>query len=165
MSDWRRQTLRKRFLKRSEKGRDRHRYTVLWDAECGICLWAVRLLQRLDVHQNLSLQSNQVLPPEVTREQAQQSIVVWSEHTPPVYNAEAWATIARALPFPLSLGSLIRFFPLRPLVDRAYAALSQRRTHLSAWLGLQVCPYNRPFRPVSLSPADETKENLSEEQG
>lgn len=42
--------------------------TVIYDADCGICLWLTRLLERLDLRRQLTFQGNDLLttPPEPT---------------------------------------------------------------------------------------------------
>lgn len=116
---------------------------VFYDSDCGVCLFAARLLARLDRLRLLRLESNQnleALPEGVTAETVQGTIVVVDTATKQLWTrSAALAAILRMLP----LGSLwsvpLRVPGLKQIADLVYDRFAANRLAISVWFGLAAC--------------------------
>jgi len=119
--------------------------TCLYDADCGICTWCVRLGQRWDRHQRIAfLPSSDVehRPAGVSDELLRETIVVI--HGPDyAVRARAVASLLEVLPFGRPLSWFLRMPGLSWLFDRAYRMVSANRTRISMRLGLAACEVPR----------------------
>ena len=122
--------------------RERRRRTVIFDVDCGICLWCARLLKRLDPFGRLTFVGNDEasrFPPGVDAALTERTVVVIDPNGKVHTEERAVFEIGRALPFGvLVLGWL--GIPGLSLVGRAgYRALAKRRIAVSSALGLGAC--------------------------
>ncbi len=119
------------------------RRVVFFDASCGICLLAARVLKRLDHLQRIELVANTNsarLPPGVTEELTEQSILV-ARADNSVYwtGGEALTQILRALPYGWGLARTLRLPGLRALLDNLYERVAENRRDISVFFGLDAC--------------------------
>ncbi len=134
-----------------------HRRTVFFDSDCGICFLSIRVLARIDAFSRLHFVSNQQdLPAGITREIADQTVVVLNEETDRIMTrSAAVADVFRALPFGIAIASVMRLPIIRIGFDRIYDAISNNRTEISQWFGLAACgiPARAPGNPAAPQPA------------
>lgn len=116
--------------------------TVVYDADCGICLLICRILKRLDPFERLTFRENtdaDGLPEAVPRGILDDTVVAirpdgsYSEQQHAVFD------IVRALPLGIFLVWWIKVPGLTQLAGVVYRAVANRRHRISAWLGLGVC--------------------------
>ncbi|EYF04034.1 DCC1-like thiol-disulfide oxidoreductase family protein [Chondromyces apiculatus] len=139
--------------------------TVIYDADCGMCLWLARLLKRFDLRTNITFQGNDdlsamlvrragkkgveraPLPAEITEELVQRTVVVVDVEGRVFLRTRAVAEIVTALP----LGILAA--PLRvvaPAFDVLYNAVATKRHRISVLMGKTSCAIPAaPARAVS----------------
>jgi predicted DCC family thiol-disulfide oxidoreductase YuxK len=117
--------------------------TVFYDADCGFCWMAVRVLARLDVHRRLLWLPNTqtpALPAAVDLPSLERTILVVDPATDRRWTrSDAFAEIFRALPLGGWWSWPLRLPGLRGVACRAYDAIAARRTRISIWLGLAAC--------------------------
>jgi predicted DCC family thiol-disulfide oxidoreductase YuxK len=123
-------------------GRASRRRSVVFDVDCGICLFICRLLKRLDPCARLTFVGNdrdEALPPGVDRATAERTVVVVDAAGRVHLEERAVFEIARALPF----GGLLFFWLLLPgfreLGRAGYRWVSSHRLQISSFLGLGAC--------------------------
>ncbi len=125
--------------------------TVFYDADCGVCTLAVRVLARMDVHRRLRWTSNRdpaALPAGVDPSLLDTTILVvdptrdrrWTR-------SDAFAEIFGALPLGRLWAWPLRLPLVRAVAGRAYDAFARHRTSISIWLGLAACDVPSPSRP------------------
>jgi predicted DCC family thiol-disulfide oxidoreductase YuxK len=140
------------------RARDARRpsWTVVYDADCGVCLWIARLVKRLDLRSRLRFVGNDALPTtgeepatalsttrpwprEVTRELAESTVVLVAPDGRFFTRGGAVARVIGLLPG----GWAIAWIPLVPgfaqLVDVLYDAFATRRFRVSEAAGLAAC--------------------------
>jgi predicted DCC family thiol-disulfide oxidoreductase YuxK len=127
--------------------RESRRRTVIFDVDCGICLWCTRLLKRLDPFERLTFVGNDEVdrfPPGVDAALTERTVVVVDPSGRVHTEERAAFEIGRALPFGiLALGWL--GVPGLSLVGRAaYRAFAPRRIAVSGALGLGACGITPP---------------------
>lgn len=122
--------------------RPRRARTVIYDADCGICLWLCRLLKRLDPFDRLTFVANDdvdKLPSTVDRAELDRTLLVLLPDGTRAREERAVFEVARALPF----GIVPCFWlgvPGLSAVGRAlYRRIADNRSRISAWLGLAQC--------------------------
>lgn len=130
--------------------------TVVYDVDCGICLWTARLCQRLDAHRHLAFQGNDDLeglsrrkpdgsiervdlPSAVTEELVQTSVVVVDGNGNVATKSRAIAEIVNALPFGTLPAFLMRLPGVSQLLDAGYDRFAKKRTEFSVLVGLSAC--------------------------
>lgn len=121
------------------RGRER---SVVYDGDCGVCLFCVRLLRRFDVFQRLTFVDNRdesALPPALPSATFDQTIVVARPDGKTYLNERALFEIGAALPFGWVAVWWLRVPGLAWIGRKLYLAFANRRTRISAWLGLGVC--------------------------
>jgi predicted DCC family thiol-disulfide oxidoreductase YuxK len=122
--------------------RGRRRVTIFYDDDCGFCLWCARLLRRLDLRDNCAFRANGVvedLPPGVTVQTVEESIVVVDAGGRVHTDARALAEIVRALPLGLPVALLMRLPGIVHVGRRLYLRLARRRLDISVALGMGAC--------------------------
>lgn len=134
--------------------------TVIYDADCGICLWLSRFLRRVDAHGHLSFQGNDDLealvvrrdgaiervdkPEGVTDELAATSVIVVDHERNVLSRGRAVAAVVRALPFGAVPSLLLRLPGIDTLVDIVYDLIAERRMRLSVLFGWDACGVTPP---------------------
>lgn len=120
---------------------------VIYDEDCGMCLWLARLLKRLDVRGNVSFLGNGTvergetadLPESITSAMVQRSIVVIDPKGRVHTDALAMSHVFRALPFGSWLGHAVALPGLRHAVAALYHRVAARRLDISVACGLGAC--------------------------
>jgi predicted DCC family thiol-disulfide oxidoreductase YuxK len=122
-------------------GRPKRAVTVVFDSDCGICLWLSRLLKRLDPWQRITFVGNDAdeLPPGVDRAVCESSVVAVDSNGRVFTEHKAVAKALLALPFGFVLGVWLLVPGLSQLAGVAYRYVARRRLLVSASLGLGAC--------------------------
>ncbi|MBK9261392.1 MAG: DUF393 domain-containing protein [Polyangiaceae bacterium] len=130
--------------------------TVIYDVDCGICMWTARLCKRLDKRGLLVFQGNDDLeglsrrkadgsidradlPAAVTADLVQTSVVVVDAHGKVFTKSAAIAEIVRVMPFSSPVAFLMRLPGIAQILDVFYNAFAARRTRVSELCGLNAC--------------------------
>jgi predicted DCC family thiol-disulfide oxidoreductase YuxK len=130
--------------------------TVIYDADCGVCLWTARLLKRLDTRRHLAFQGNDdldglwrieaggkiarsELPAAVTPELVAGTVVAVDAQGNIATRGRAVAEIIRALPFGSLPFALMRLPGIAQLMDVLYDRFAARRMKVSVALGMDAC--------------------------
>ena len=135
-------------------GRPSRRRTVIFDVDCGICLFICRLLKRLDPCERLTFVGNdraEALPPGVDLATAERTVVVVDAEGRVHLEERAVFEIARALPFGILFCFWLRVPGLSDLGRAGYRAVARHRVQISSWFGLGACGLGP--RPAALEPA------------
>lgn len=123
--------------------RQRGPYTVIYDADCGVCFQLCRILQRLDVLERLRFVGNderERIPDTLSDALLDQTVVVLTPDGEQLTHERAAAQVLAALPLAsLGLGYLLRLPGISWVARRAYSAFAVRRHAISARLGLGQC--------------------------
>jgi predicted DCC family thiol-disulfide oxidoreductase YuxK len=135
---------------------------VVYDDDCGMCLWLARLLKRLDLRRNVTFVGNGTvaegtaseLPADVTLELVSRTIVVIDTENTTHVDAAALARILRALPLLGWLGHLVALPGLSGLVAKLYYRVAERRLDISVACGLGACGLPREGQDASAPPSD-----------
>jgi predicted DCC family thiol-disulfide oxidoreductase YuxK len=143
------------------KPKERRRRTVIYDATCGVCLWLARLLVRLDLRHNLTLQGNdditellvgkprggiyRVVPPkELTSELVLETLVVVDPAERVFTRSRAVSQVIQALPFGWLVAWVMRVPGIAQLLDLLYDAFAARRQRISVAFGKGACGIRPP---------------------
>ena len=135
--------------------------SVLYDEDCGVCLWLARLAKRLDAHHHLTFQGNGDLaalsrgkadgtiekvdlPAGITAELVQNTIVVVDGKGTVFTRSRGIAEIVRALPFGRPLAFVMRLPGVSHLLDVFYDAFARRRADISVLVGMDACGFPAP---------------------
>lgn len=130
--------------------------TVIYDVDCGVCLWISRLCKRLDKRRELVFQGNDdieqlnrrtadlklekvPMPQAVTAELVQSSVVVVDAKGNVHTRSAALAEIIRVLPFGTPVAILLRLPVISHIANVFYDAFAARRTRVSELCGLNSC--------------------------
>jgi len=130
--------------------------TVIYDVDCGICLWVARLLARLDMHRHLVFQGNDSLdelvrrkadgslesaplPAGVNADLVASSVVVVDAKGSVATRGRAVADVIRALPFGGPIAFVMRLPGIAQLVDWRYDRFAKRRAEISVLVGMEAC--------------------------
>jgi predicted DCC family thiol-disulfide oxidoreductase YuxK len=123
-------------------GRAERAVTVVFDADCGICLWVCRLLKRLDPWQRISFVGNDELaklPAGVDPQLCETSVVVVDAQGRVFTEERAVRRAARALPFGIVAVAWL-YVPGLSLLGRAlYRWVAKNRLAISSYFGLGAC--------------------------
>jgi predicted DCC family thiol-disulfide oxidoreductase YuxK len=123
-------------------GRSSRALTVVFDTDCGICLWTCRLLKRLDPWQRLTFVGNdelEKLPPAVDPKLCETSVVVVDAAGRVSTEEAAVRKVLSALPFGVFLAFPLYLPGLAQLGRFAYRQIAKNRTRISAFFGLGAC--------------------------
>jgi predicted DCC family thiol-disulfide oxidoreductase YuxK len=134
--------------------------TVIYDVDCGMCLWISRLLVRLDLRHDLTFQGNddlgglsvreggalvrRDLPKDVTPELVATSVVVVDAKGLVHTRARAVAAVIEALPLGWLVAWLLRLPGVVQLVGLKYDFIATRRQRISVAMGLAACGITPP---------------------
>ncbi|HVY46932.1 MAG TPA: DCC1-like thiol-disulfide oxidoreductase family protein [Minicystis sp.] len=133
----------------------RRAVTVIYDADCGLCLALCRLLARLDLRRHLVFQGNDQLeslvvhgyrerassdlPKEVTPELVLDTVVVVDAERRVLTRGRAASAVVAALPLGWLLAWPMRLPGVAQLVDLAYDFVAARRLRISVLIGKEAC--------------------------
>ena len=143
--------------------------TVIYDADCGVCLWLSRLLTRLDLRENLTFQGNddlsglnvrsesgaiggsggaaappdptarRDLPKEVTADLVNTTVVVVDPEGRVHTRARAVAEVVRALPLGWLVAWAMKLPGIVHLLGVLYDFVAARRQRISVAMGKEAC--------------------------
>jgi predicted DCC family thiol-disulfide oxidoreductase YuxK len=136
--------------------RDARRRTVIFDVDCGICLWCARLLKRLDPLQRLKFVGNDEhasFPPGVDVELAARTVVVVDPNGRVFTEERAVFEIGRAIPFGIVAVWWLGVPGLSQLGRVAYRAFAKNRMLVSGYFGLGACGVAPPPGSEVAAPA------------
>jgi predicted DCC family thiol-disulfide oxidoreductase YuxK len=129
--------------------------TIVYDADCGVCLWLARLVKRADLRGNLTFQGNDDLgellvrgpdgatarapmPKEVTPELVEHTVLAIDRGGRVFTRGRAVVLVLRALPFGwLALPLLVP--GISHALDALYGVIAPRRQRISVLMGKQAC--------------------------
>ena len=123
-------------------GREARAVTLIFDADCGICLWTCRLLKRLDPWQRLTFIGNDDtarLPAGLDPKLCETSVVVVDASGRFFFEERAVARALRALPFGILLAGWLYVPWLSWLGRSVYRRVAANRVALSGFFGLGAC--------------------------
>jgi predicted DCC family thiol-disulfide oxidoreductase YuxK len=123
-------------------GRPARAVTVIFDTDCGVCLWTCRLLKRVDPWQRLTFVGNDEtakLPQGVEPQTYESSVVVLDARGRVFTEERAVARVLQALPFGIVLGVWLIVPGLSLLSRAAYRKVSANRLQISSFFGLGAC--------------------------
>ncbi len=132
------------------------RRTVIYDTDCGVCLWICRLLLRFDLRGHLTFQGNDDVekilrrnekgeieavdaPKELTAELVLGTVVVVDPEGRVYTKSRAVAEAIQALPLGFFEAWFLRIPGLSLLFDKAYDAIAARRQNISVLMGKAAC--------------------------
>ncbi|HEV8247849.1 MAG TPA: DCC1-like thiol-disulfide oxidoreductase family protein, partial [Polyangiaceae bacterium] len=132
-------------------GRESRRRLVIYDADCGICLWLARLLKRLDPFERLTFMGNDApeLPAGVTRELVERTLVVIDGRGRVQKEEQAVRSVLSALPGGALLGVWLLVPGLQKLGRALYRRVARRRLQISSAFGLAACGVPPPEPALS----------------
>lgn len=135
--------------------------TVVYDADCGVCLWLSRLLKRLDLRHNLTFQGNDdvsellvagkdgaveraSVPGALTPELVLGTVVAVDPAGHVFTRSHAVAEVIKALPLGWSVAWILRIPGISHLLDLLYDAVAKRRQNISVLMGKEACGITPP---------------------
>jgi predicted DCC family thiol-disulfide oxidoreductase YuxK len=134
--------------------------TVIYDADCGVCLFLCRLLKRLDPFQRLTFVGNDErdkIPDRIESAELDRTLLVLLPDGRAVREERAVFEVARALPFGILPAFWLAVPGLSSLGNALYRRIAANRTRISAWFGLAQCGVPRSPAIAPLAPVDEHK--------
>jgi predicted DCC family thiol-disulfide oxidoreductase YuxK len=137
------------------------RLSVIYDADCGVCLWLARLLKRFDLRGHVTFQGNDdleglntrdakgelrriSLPKEITSEMVLETVVVVDAAGNVFTRGRAVAAVIAALPLGLPVSWLLRVPGIAQLLDLFYDLVATRRQRISVLMGKEACGLPQP---------------------
>ena len=123
-------------------GRPARAVTVIFDSDCGICLWICRLLKRLDPWQRLTFIGNdetERLPAGLDPKRCETSVVVVDASGRLYFEEQAVRRAVQALPGGILLVAWLYVPGLSHLGRAAYRRVASQRVRLSVFFGLGAC--------------------------
>jgi predicted DCC family thiol-disulfide oxidoreductase YuxK len=152
--------------------------TMVYDADCGVCLLLARLLKRLDIRGNITFQGNDdldglnrtkdgkivrdPLPKEVTAELVQTTVIAVDPQGGVHTRARAVAEIVQAIPLGWLIAWAIKLPGIVDILNKVYDAIAERRQRISVALGKEACGIDTPHgdaeepAPALAAPAPST---------
>lgn len=134
--------------------------TVVYDADCGVCLWLSRLLKRLDLRHNLTFQGNDDVsellapgkggvyrvpaPAGLTPEVVLGSVVAVDGKGHTFLRSRAVSEVVAALPLGWSVAWIMRIPGISHLLDVLYNVIANRRQSISVLMGKEACGITPP---------------------
>jgi predicted DCC family thiol-disulfide oxidoreductase YuxK len=146
-------------------GRPARAVTIVFDADCGICLWICRVLKRLDPWQRLTFIGNDEtdrLPAGVDPRVCEGSVVVVDAKGGIHLEEQAARRAMLALPFGFLLVWWLYVPGLNLLGRAAYRRVARNRLQISTFFGLGACGVPRVHVDVA-KPTTPWLGNLGEE--
>ena len=136
-------------------------HTVIYDADCGVCLWLSRVLKRLDLRHNLTFQGNDDVaelivagkagavyrvpaPSGLTPELVLGTVVAADRDGHIFTRSRAVSRVIAALPLGWSVAWIMRIPGVSHLLDLIYDAVAKRRQNISVLMGKDACGLTPP---------------------
>lgn len=146
--------------------------TVLYDADCGICLWLARLLKRLDLRGHLTFQDNSSLddllvggqtgvitraamPREITPQLTQDTMIAVDPKGRIATRARGISEVVQALPLGWTVAWLLKVPGLTQIANALYDQLAKHRREVSVSLGMAACGLTPPPTEAELREAED----------
>jgi predicted DCC family thiol-disulfide oxidoreductase YuxK len=126
-----------RWFARPERAR-----TVLFDADCGVCMFVSRVLERLDPFGRLTFVGNaerERFPETISEELLDRTLVVILPDGQIATEGRAVLEALRALPFGILAGWWLCVPGLANIGNALYRLVARNRARISGWLGLTAC--------------------------
>lgn len=146
-------------------GRPARAVRVIFDSDCGICLWICRLLKRLDPWQRLTFigsEETERLPPGLDPKRCETSVVVLDAAGRFYFEEKAVRRVVRALPGGILLAAWLYVPGLSHLVGAGYRWVAAHRLQISVFFGLGACGV-RVHAPAAVAPEGPRFGRLGEE--
>lgn len=134
--------------------------TVVYDADCGVCLWLSRVLKHLDLRHHLTFQGNDDVaellvtgkggvyripaPKGLTPEVVLGSVVAVDRQGNAFTRSRAVSEVIAALPLGWSVAWIMRLPGISHLLDLLYDFIANRRQRLSVLMGKDACGITPP---------------------
>ena len=122
------------------------RLTVLYDADCGVCRLTARMLRILDWRGRLHFAPLQGFVPTVaggpTRSELEAMLHVRDGRGEWRAGGDAALRIARVVPALAPLALIGRLPGMGRVAETAYEVVARNRHTISAWLGVEGCPFD-----------------------
>lgn len=142
--------------------RRRRALTVVYDADCGLCLAICRILQRLDAYGRLTFQGNTAIagdgdptelvqrdpsgelrtrpmPASITAALADSTVIVVDERDQVMTRGGAVRALIGALPFGAIAAFILGLPVLRQLLDLTYDLVARNRIAIGGLMGFGAC--------------------------
>ncbi len=123
-------------------GRPARKVTVIFDADCGICLWSCRLLKRLDPWRAITFVGNdqlEQLPLGLDPKVCETSVVVVDAAGRVFLEEQAVRRVLRALPLGILAAAWMYVPGLSHVARAGYRAVAKNRIAISGFFGLGAC--------------------------
>ncbi|HEX2877759.1 MAG TPA: DCC1-like thiol-disulfide oxidoreductase family protein [Polyangiaceae bacterium] len=136
-------------------GRPARAVTVIFDADCGICLWTCRLLKRLDPWQRISFIGNdetERLPAGLDPKLCESSVVVVDAAGKFHFEEKAVRRALVALPLGILLGGWLYVPGLTQLGGWLYRKVASNRIAISQFFGMGACGVAPATLPAKAPP-------------
>ncbi|HEY6557181.1 MAG TPA: DCC1-like thiol-disulfide oxidoreductase family protein [Polyangiaceae bacterium] len=136
-------------------GKGSRKRTVIYDADCGVCLLTARILKRLDPFARLTFVGNyerEKIPAALDDETLNKTFAVIDDRGRIFTQARGVYEMSKALPFGVLLTFWLRLPVLATLGDAAYRRIADNRLQISAWLGLGACGLTPPSSAAAEQP-------------
>jgi predicted DCC family thiol-disulfide oxidoreductase YuxK len=138
-------------------GRPARAVTVIFDSDCGICLWVCRLLKRLDPWQRLTFVGNdetERLPAGLDPKRCDSSVVAVDAAGRLYFEEQAVRRAVRALPGGIWFVAWLYVPGLSHLGRAVYRWVAAHRLQISVFFGLGACgvPASPAATPVPSGP-------------
>jgi len=134
-------------------GREARRRTVIFDVDCGICLFICRVLKRLDPCARLTFVGNDrpdAFPAGVDAALTNRTVVVVDPQGKVFTEERAVFEIARALPFGVIAGFWLVVPGFAQLGRAGYRLVAENRVTISSWFGFGACGIAPPAEPENV---------------
>lgn len=135
--------------------------TVIYDADCGVCLWLSRVLKHLDLRHHLTFQGNDdvaellvagkagavesvPIPAGLTPELVLGTVVAADRQGHIFTRSRAVSEVIAALPLGWSVAWIMRIPGVSHLLDVLYDAIAKRRQSISILMGKEACGITPP---------------------
>ena len=143
-------------------GREARKRTVIFDVDCGICLFLCRVLKRLDPCARLTFVGNdrpEAFPAGVADGLAERTVIAVDAQGRVFTEERAVFEIGRALPFGILWVAWLRVPGLDRVARAAYRSVARHRVAISSFFGFGACGLGGPADEPPAGPAPERSPN------
>lgn len=149
--------------------------TIIYDADCGVCLWLSRVAKHADLRHHLTFQGNDDVaellvakkggvhrvpaPKGLTPEVVMGTVVVADTQGNTFTRSRAVSEVIGALPLGWSVAWIMRIPGISSLWDLLYDAVAKRRQNISVLMGKEACGITRPTETEGSEPAGATTDD------